>query len=80
MINKIKLYSEATKFGISLAVSIILLMNNIKFSSMGGILILLLLTSILYTIFTSMAGSSISLSLPFSTYPPPTHLGHAGLR
>jgi len=80
MINKIKLYSEATKFGIALAVSIILLMNNIKFSKLNGILILLLLTTVLYTIFTSMAGSQIALSLPFSTYPPPPHLGHAGLR
>tara|TARA_B110000977_G_scaffold196222_1_gene276165 strand:+ start:632 stop:874 length:243 start_codon:yes stop_codon:yes gene_type:complete len=80
MINTLKLYNEATKFTIALVFSIILLMNNIKFSTISGICILLFLTTILYTIFNSLASSEISLSLPFSTYPSPPHLGHAGLR
>ena len=64
----------------ALIISSILLMNNIKFSSLGGILILLLLTSLIYVIFTSVASSQITLSLPFSTYPSPPHLGHSGIR
>jgi len=80
MINKIKFKNELIKFVIALGVSTILLLNNIKFSSLGGILILLLLTTILYVIFTSLASSQNSLSLPFSTYPPPPHLGHNGIR
>tara|TARA_B100000780_G_scaffold276552_1_gene245346 strand:- start:812 stop:1117 length:306 start_codon:yes stop_codon:yes gene_type:complete len=64
---------------LSLIISGLLLSGAISIYSMHGVLVLMVLSILVFIIITSISGDGVALSLPSTTYPLPSHLGHGGV-
>lgn len=68
-----------TYFFICLALACIIVLTALKKINFVSVFSIILLTAIFFILLTTMGSSVLSVSLPFSTYPNPPHLGLDGV-
>lgn len=68
-----------TYFIICLALACIIVLPALKKINFVSVFSIILLTAIFFILLTTMGSSVLSVSLPFSTFPNPPHLGLDGV-
>ena len=66
-------------FLICVGLSSIIVLSALKKINFVSVFSIILLTAIFFVLLTTMGSSVLSVSLPFSTYPNPPHLGLDGV-
>lgn len=66
-------------FLICVGLSSIIVLSALKKINFVSVFSIILLTAIFFVLLTTMGSSVLSVSLPFSTYPNPPHLGLDGI-
>ena len=66
-------------FFICVGLSSIIVLSALKKINFVSVFSIILLTAIFFVLLTTMGSSVLSVSLPFSTYPNPPHLGLDGV-
>ena len=68
-----------TYFLVCVALSCLIVLPALKKINFVSIFSIIILTAIFFVLLTTMGSSVLSVSLPFSTYPNPPHLGLDGI-
>lgn len=75
----ISLSKSLIYFLICVGLSSIIVLSALKKINFVSVFSIILLTAIFFVLLTTMGSSVLSVSLPFSTYPNPPHLGLDGV-
>jgi hypothetical protein len=75
----VSLAKSLTYFFICLVLACIIVLTALKKINFVSVFSIILLTAIFFILLTTMGSSVLSVSLPFSTYPNPPHLGLDGV-